>query len=324
MLLKIRPEHLRPGMFVVLPAKWLEHSFLKSRFLIKSQEQVDKIRKSGFEEVLIDTEKGISPADRKKAGGGQDEKAALAKFDPGILKEAVFGRDMEPEQKARIVYLSSLEIMVELLENPVTENIIAAKKGFFHVVEGVFSDNMSSYLIKLLRHDYSTYSHSVNVGTLSLLLSKSLLGEKNSHNIHEVGAGFFLHDLGKARIAPEIINKAGMLTQNEWRVMKTHPEEGYRLLSETGQLSEESGIIVMQHHEKENGTGYPLGLKGDQVSIYARICRMDVFDALTSQRPYRKQLTAYGALSVMKETMGFSGELFNRFVLLFEEKKRCA
>lgn len=323
MHLKIRPEHLRPGMFVVLPAKWFEHPFLKSSFLIKSREQVEKIRKSGFEEVMIDTEKGIAPVP-ERASRVCEEQAAYSKIDVTVLSDAV-SSDMKTEKKAKIVYLSSLQIMNDLLRDPRAENIAAAREGFFHVAEGVFSDDMASHLIQLMKHDFSTYTHSVNVGTLSLLLLKSLAGTGNGHNIHEIGAGFFLHDLGKVRIDAEIINKTGMLTQREWQIMKTHPEEGFKLLSETGQLSEESRVIVMQHHEKENGTGYPLGLKEDEVSIYARICRLaDVYDALTAQRPYRKPLSSFGALSVMKETMSFSGDLFNKFIFLFGKQKHAA
>lgn len=315
-------------MFVILSSKWTAHPFLKNSFIIKSYEQIDKIREYGIEEVLIDTRKGISMPQPEEAHLGVREDAQdyskgpiceTVNIVPEQLKEAVSDRHMEPEKKAKILYWSSLEIMSKLLADPKAENISQAKSGIFQVVDSVFSEDMALHLIKLMKHDFSTYTHSVNVGMLSLLLSKILFKDGAEHDMHELGAGFFLHDIGKARTPQEIINKAGMLTEQEWEIMKNHPAEGFGLLSETGHLSEESRIITMQHHEKENGTGYPLGLKGDEIFLYARICRIaDVFDALTSIRPYHKKRSTYSALQIMKSDVGFEKGLFDKFVRLFE------
>ncbi len=330
MLLKLKPEHLRPGMYVILPSTWLNHPFFKSSFLLKSRQQIEKIMQSGFEEVLIDTRKGIAPQLPEKDharhmgenGQGEDDigPAEPESIVPEILKEAV-ASDMETGKKARILYWSSLEIMGKLFADPKAEKIAQAREGIFNVVDAVFSEDMTTHLIKLLRHDFCTYTHSVNVGMLSLLLSKSLFRGSAVHNYDELGAGFFLHDLGKARIPSDIINKPGLLTGEEWEIMKTHPGEGHKLLHETGHLKEESRVIVMQHHEKENGSGYPMGLTGDEIFLYARICRLaDVFDALTSTRPYHEKRSAFEALNLMKNSMCFQDDLFNKFVRLFEEK----
>ena len=105
--------------------------------------------------------------------------------------------------------------------------------------------------------------------------------------MHELGAGFFLHDLGKVKIDTAIINKPGKLTAEEMRQMRRHPNLGFTILSKTKQLSEECKLIVLQHHERNDGTGYPNGLRGDAIHIYCRLCSLaDVYDALTSVRPY--------------------------------------
>ncbi len=313
-------------MFIILPSKWTGHPFLKNSFLIRTQDQINKIRKYGFEEVLIDTDKGVGPRfpdqEQTTEEVREESKEYLcgpADIVPEILKEAVSDSGMEPETKARIIYLSSLEIMTRLLEDPGAENISQAKTGIVQVADSIFSGDMTKYLIKVLQHDFNTYTHSVNVGMLSLLLTKSFFKDFSGNDLYELGAGFFLHDLGKARIPQEIINKAGLLTKQEWEVMKTHPEEGHELLAQAGQLSEESRVIVMQHHEKDDGSGYPFGIKGDQIFTYARICRLaDVFDALTSWRPYHKKLSTFEALQLMKMDMGFEVGLFEKFVRLFE------
>jgi HD-GYP domain-containing protein (c-di-GMP phosphodiesterase class II) len=134
-----------------------------------------------------------------------------------------------------------------------------------------------------------------------------------------MGAGYFLHDIGKVRLDPAIINKQGKLTDEEMRKMRTHPYEGYRILSEADQLTEECKIIVMQHHEREDGNGYPLGLKGDGIHPYGRVCSIaDVYDALTAVRSYKSRQTPFEALDIMKKQMisHFHRELFEEFVFL--------
>ncbi|UCD37577.1 MAG: HD domain-containing protein, partial [Fidelibacterota bacterium] len=141
------------------------------------------------------------------------------------------------------------------------------------------------------------------------------------HNMQELGAGFFLHDLGKCDVPLELINKAGRLSDEEWQLMRNHPREGNRLLSSANQLTKECGLIVMQHHEREDGTGYPFGLKKNDIHLYARICSIaDVYDALTSTRAYKKKLPTFEALKVMREEMlqHFNKELFAQFVMIFK------
>jgi len=103
--------------------------------------------------------------------------------------------------------------------------------------------------------------------------------------------------------------------------MRRHPHLGFKLLQDTRQLTDESKIIVLQHHERIDGTGYPKGLRGNEIHIYARICAIaDVCDALTSDRPYRKKMAPFVALKLMREEMmhHFQKDLFEQFVLLFK------
>jgi HD-GYP domain-containing protein (c-di-GMP phosphodiesterase class II) len=102
--------------------------------------------------------------------------------------------------------------------------------------------------------------------------------------------------------------------------MRTHPYKGYEILDEAGFLTKEAELIVLQHHERSDGTGYPQGLKGREIHEYGRICSLaDVFDALTSRRSYHRERSPFDALELMREKMlgHFERELFERFVLLF-------
>ena len=169
-------------------------------------------------------------------------------------------------------------------------------------------------------YDYYTYTHSVNVGVFTIMLAKELFRKSAAHDMHELGASFFLHDIGQVRVDPAITKKPGKLAEQEMIQMRSHALEGYDILSAGKQLSEECKIIVMQHHEREDGSGYPKGLKGSEIHTYGRICCIaDVFDALTADRSYKQRLNTFFALKLMKKKMlnHFQREMFEKFVLLF-------
>ncbi len=328
---KIKTSELKIGMYVILPASWFSHPFLKNKFNIKSQDEIKKITESGFTEVLIDVSKEVPPEEKAAPSQPQQPKEEdrretpprkwePERLIPPILREAIRDKKLPPEKKAEVIYKSSLTIMEGVLEEPTAENIQEVKAGISEVVDLIISDDdTSKHLLSITSHDYYTYTHSVRVGVFSVMLAKALYKDSYMHDMHELGAGFFLHDIGKTRINPDIINKPGKLTDEEWKEMRTHPFQGYRILSDTNQLTKESRIIVLQHHEWNNGRGYPNGLKGNEIHEYARICSIaDVYDALTSDRPYKKKKSPFDALSIMKEEMDthFGQELFEKFIVL--------
>jgi len=160
------------------------------------------------------------------------------------------------------------------------------------------------------------------VGVLGVALAKALFRNSSDHDLQALGTGFFLHDLGKVKVPSEIINKPAALTEEEMKLMRRHPADGYKILVETHQLTEEARVIVLQHHERSDGTGYPRGLRKNEIHLYARLCTLaDVYDALTSERPYKKKLAAFEALKLMRAEMlhHFQAELFEKFVLMFRK-----
>jgi HD-GYP domain-containing protein (c-di-GMP phosphodiesterase class II) len=187
----------------------------------------------------------------------------------------------------------------------------------------IADDATSKELLKITSYDYYTYTHSVNVGVFSVLLAKHLFKGSDAHNMHELGAGFFLHDIGKVRIDPAIINKPGKVTDEEMEKIRTHPYQGFKILSETNQLTKECKVIVMQHHERADGSGYPRQLKEEDIHAYGRICCIaDVYDALTAERSYKQKLNTFDALKLMKEKLlnHFQQDMFEKFVLLFTDR----
>ena len=213
------------------------------------------------------------------------------------MLEVIHDRKLDPEKKATLVREHSFTMMQRLLEQPTAENLKEVKKGTSEIVDLILRDNETTfYLINITDHDYYTYTHSVNVGFLAVALAKALFRHSDDHDLHALGAGFFLHDLGKVQIDLDIINKPGKLTEEEMKTMKRHPAIGYFLLQEAKGMTKELKLIVLQHHEKMNGTGYPSGLRDDDIHIYGQICATaDIFDALTSRRPYKDKIAPFTA-----------------------------
>lgn len=316
-------------MYVQLAGSWIDHSFLRNAFLIKKPAQIQKLMKNGVKQVIVHPLKGTFNFDDipKKPKYVPPPPPAEPVYEnplmPDNFSSMLNDATLPPEKKAGFIYEASLEVMDTLLKSPTVENITQFKEGVSEMVDLILVDNeTSSQLLKITSHDYYTFTHSVNVGVLSVLLSKAIYGTSSPHDMAELGAAFFLHDLGKIHVPDRLISKPGALTDRERLIMQEHPASGFKILSDTNQLSPECKIIVMQHHERADGSGYPQGLIGDNIHVYGRICSIvDVFDALTSKRPYKEPLTAFEALSLMKSKMGhhFSSEIFVEFVQLFRQ-----
>ena len=321
----INTGDLKLGMYVILTVPWYQHPFVKNEFLIRTKDQIQKIHESGIAEVILDTKRSSFNGDHEKPPALTEEssptKPPMSRtVVPDGLREAIRDVKLPPAEKAKAVRAHSITMISNLLENPTAENIRDVKKGVAEVVDLILTDDETSlYLLDITSHDFYTYTHSVNVGFLAVSLSKALFKKSTAHNMHELGAGFFLHDLGKVEVDASIINKPGKLTEEEMGRMRQHPHMGYKLLYETNELTHECKKIVLQHHERYDGKGYPNGLQGDDIHLYGRICSIaDVFDALTSERSYRQKLDPFAALKLMKEEMihHFHRDLFEQFVLL--------
>jgi len=322
----IQTDELKVGMYVILPGSWFSHSFLRNEFLITSEDQIVKIIDGKVRHVTVDFAKSSIPKQQTKgtlSSWPDTQPPAGGRIIPDLLGTVIHDKTLPPQKKAQVVKQYSAIMMKNLLESPTAGSIREAKKGISEIVDMIIADDdTAQYMLSITSHDYYTYTHSVNVGVLAVSLSKALFEKSRDHDLHELGAGFFLHDLGKVRVDINIIQKQGKLTDEEMNQMKRHPDVGYKILHETGQLTDECGKIVLQHHERVDGMGYPQALRGKEIHIYGRICSIaDVFDALTTERPYRKKLEPFQALTLMKNEMmhHFQRDIFEHFVMLFKQ-----
>ncbi len=325
-LQSITLAELKIGMYAVLPLSWHQHPFLKNHFLIESDAEINKIREMGLKSIQIDLSKSrlveTPSAGEPRAASEPGQQKHEQKVVTEELISTIHDMSLPPQKKSGLVRQHSITMMKSLLENPDTQNMKEAQKGISEVVSMILTDDDTlHYLLDITSHDFYTYTHSVGVGVLGIALAKSLFKDSASHDLRALGVGFFLHDVGKVGIDPSIITKPGKLTFDEMQEMKRHPSLGFKLLHETKQLTEESKTIVLQHHERVDGSGYPKGLRGGEIHVYGRICSIaDVYDALTSDRPYRRKMPPFAALKIMQDEMinHFQKDLFQAFVLMFK------
>lgn len=173
----------------------------------------------------------------------------------------------------------------------------------FPIVDGfigsVFrNEAAASMLFHLKEFDNYTFTHSINVGVLAIILGKYLEFDKKT--LRMLGMAGLFHDVGKARIPEDILNKPARLSPRETRLIKTHPIEGFKIVD--AQAGLDQGVVrgVIEHHERYDGTGYPRGLSGGAIGLFGRILSIvDVYDALTSKRVYKSAMPAFNALGMM-------------------------
>ena len=272
---------------------WMEHPFWRSGFIVTDPKDIEKIRKSSIEEVWIDNDKGADISASEKA---LSEFESEHQVDAELRAEAARNRQLgrvpvsaELDRAAKICTQSERAVMSMFQEARMGKAVDAS--GAQRLVQEI-TDSVTrnpGALISLARlktaDDY-TYMHSVAVSALMIALARQLgLSEEETRL---AGLAGLVHDLGKAMMPSEVLNKPGKLTDEEFAIIKGHPEEGYKLLLEGNGANEAMLDVCLHHHEKVNGTGYPKGLKGPEISLFAKMGAVcDVYDAITSNRPYK-------------------------------------
>ena len=178
------------------------------------------------------------------------------------------------------------------------------------------------YLIKLSSHDHYTYQHSVGVSLHAIALGKRLR-VAGDQELADLGVAGLLHDIGKTKVSPAIINKPGPLDQKEWEEMRNHALWGYQLLKNNRDVSQRAKLAVLHHHEENGGGGYPHGLTENQISLFAKIISIaDIFNALTTDRTYSKAKTPFEAFKLIQTALmqKVDKQLFTELVFIYGGK----
>jgi HD-GYP domain-containing protein (c-di-GMP phosphodiesterase class II) len=315
-LKKIAVNQLTVGMFVQgFDEGWLKHPFWRNRFLIKDESRLREIQESGVQQCWIDVSKGQDLPAQMPPEFAADELAS-SKQPPEPKRDRAFLAD-ELEEAARL-RARSADAMRRLFTEVRLGNAIRPGECVSLVDDVVESINRHPdallSLLRLKNADEYTYLHSVAVCALMVTLGRQL--GFNDGQCHDAGMAGMLHDLGKAAMPQDVLNKPGKLTPEEFEVIKQHPVRGYEMLLAGADVSEGVLDVCRHHHERLDGTGYPDRLTEEQISLLARMGAVcDVYDAVTSDRPYKAGWDPAQALSQMATWKGhFDPMVFQSFV----------
>ncbi|PPU77106.1 HD-GYP domain-containing protein [Xanthomonas cucurbitae] len=324
MLRTIDSDQLRPGMYVYkLLGAWVHHPFWKTSFLVDS-EDVDRIHSSRIEQLVIDTARGLDVESGAQPVQEPVEQAPAAMPEPPSTRTArtngvtaQVGIEAEVVRARRIV--EDGRDTVEAMFRDVRLGRTVDTEAAMPLVEAINASVLRhpQALISVARlktaDDY-TYLHSMAVAGLMSGLGRQLgLPEAQ---VVEAAMGGLLHDMGKAVTPLDILNKPGRLTSEEMEVMRQHPLDGHRLLLAGGVQNAVVLEIALHHHEKMDGSGYPNGLVGEGISLMSRMGAVcDVYDAISSDRPYKRGWDPAESLKQMASWKGhFDPVIFQAFV----------
>ena len=287
-----------------VPGSWLSHPFWRASFKLADDKQLAQLR-AAVSHVVIDTRKGLDVQQEQAqttylddvevnvSDGGEDG-GALAQAD--LLPSAGTAAPPQPVSfQDEVVRASRIVAQSRTAMKSMFQDVRMGKAIDAEHCLPLVSDIADSVqrnpgaivsLARLKTSDDYTFMHSVAVCALMVTLAHQLgLSEADTR---EAGLAGLVHDLGKALMPPDVLNKPGALTPEEFAIMKSHPEAGHRMLVEGRGVGPVPMDVCLHHHEKVNGKGYPHGLKGDEISLFAKMGAVcDVYDAITSNRPYK-------------------------------------
>jgi len=289
---KINAKDLQVGMHLhELCGSWMEHPFWRSQFTLSDPEDIKRILDSGISEVWIDVSKGLDVPESPKEST-QSVTDLLMEAEIAQHGQAPKPTSMSDElMRAAMICKNGKKAIVSMFREVRMGKAISAEAAS-ELVEEITQSVLRNpgaliSLARLKTADDYTYMHSVAVCALMVSLAKQLgLDEQATR---EAGMAGLMHDVGKALMPMDVLNKPGKLTDDEFRIIKNHTVEGHRLLSAGQSVSDIVLDVCLHHHEKIDGSGYPNKLAGDQISLYAKMGAVcDVYDAITSNRPYKK------------------------------------
>jgi putative nucleotidyltransferase with HDIG domain len=310
MIKKIKVDELRPGMYVHdFNCSWMQHPFLGQSSKIKDKKSVKKVIDSGIRDLYIDTDRGLdvedAPTEKEVHQEIQTDLDKIAETETNtrdtadIQKELVKAKEIKQEAKKTVKTLMEDMRLGKPIELEKADHVVG------EMVDSIFrNENALMSLGRIKKTDEYTFYHSVSVSVLMIAFAKHLGLDVDV--IKKIGTGGLLHDVGKMKVPLEILNKPGRLTDDEFAQMKKHAELSREILEKNPDIDEISIHIAAQHHERYDGSGYPDGLKGDEIHIYGQMAAIvDVYDAISSDRCYHKGMLPSEALRKLYEWSEF-------------------
>jgi len=317
---RISIQQLRPGMYIHdLNCGWLDHPFVTNRFLVDDLATAKRIAGLGIKELYIDIDKGAdvgTAPTRDEVRSELQQKMERVSREPQeppritVREERAYAEKVEREASKLITNMMADVRLGKQIEVERVSHVVD------NMVSSIFRNSHALMSLGRIRQmDQYTFEHSVGVSVLLIAFAKELGLERSI--IQEIGVGALLHDIGKTLTPPEILNKPGKLTDEEFAIMRRHVVDSHEILQKTTGISDISILTAAQHHERYDGTGYPNKLKGDEISQYGQMSAIvDVYDAISADRCYHKGMEPTAALRKMLEwsSFHFNQPLVHQFI----------
>lgn len=327
MLKKVDSSQLRVGMYIHdLDCSWIEHPFVRNRFMLTTEDEIRKIRTANIRNVVIDCAKGLdvdAPTLAEAQARTESELQDLVATAPQPTAPLRPARTTMAEelQRAAEIRRQAVGLVREVMQDARLGKAIEVER-VTPVVESITASILRNPgallgLLRIKNKDDYTFLHSVSVCTLLVAFCRSR--NMSEEVTYQAGLGGLLHDTGRALVPDHILNKPGRLTDEEFEVIRRHPVDGHAILLKTPGIGPIPLDITLHHHERRDGSGYPDKQAGDDISELAQMAAIvDVYDAITADRVYHKGLPAAEALRKIYEWSKFH---FNP--VLSQEFVRC-
>ena len=320
MIKKIKTDDVRLGMYIQeIRGNWLEHPFWRKSFKLDNQKDFDKLLNCNLDEIWIDTDKGLDVAVNENA---TEPSSTLNSASDKVITETPRPAKKTSAPVSMEEELSSAKKIHSRAKEVVTTMFSDVRMGKALEIEEVTSlvdeinqslernTNALLSLIRLKNADEYTYLHSVAVCMLMVALGRQL--NLNGDQLKQVGVAGLLHDIGKMAIPNEMLNKPDKLTDEEFNIVRQHPQRGWEILKSCYQVDEVALDVCLHHHERVDGRGYPEKLSGDALTLFARMGAVcDVYDAISSDRCYKK---AWGPAESIRKMVSWKDGHFDEVI----------
>ncbi|MDB5555880.1 MAG: phosphohydrolase [Rhizobium sp.] len=305
MLKRIQKHQVRAGMFIEdLEGEWTENPMSRRRFTISDTADIEHLKNTCIAAVIINTAKGLD------VDSGVDTLASRDRTGTTAVSAASDAN----ERRAAVL---NVKESVQALKGFFADAAFSAR-NIAPVADQIAETMQKNPLVllnitRLKSKDETTFVHSIAVSALMVQLARYV--KLDAKMVQLMGMAGLLHDVGKTKIPDDVLNKQGKLAEEELALIRDHPALGHEILSRQADMPKIVLDICRHHHERLDGKGYPDGLPASEISLYVRICTIcDVYDAVTSIRPYKKPWSHMDAVNWMMAQQGaFDRELLHEF-----------
>ena len=318
--IKLGVNKLVPGLYVDLELSWAQHPFLFRRFRIKSVDEIAVIKDLGLSEVTVFPDKSKAevpePGEKREVVKAQNKDELWESKKQRIENAAKYRHSRHKTSKRYMEQIKRVKNLTNKLKSAPANAMRDAWQVIDEMAEAFDGDgHVMINLVNLADERFTVHHHSLNVSVLTLSLAKAM--NIRSIELRQLGVGAILHDIGKVTLPTKVLMKQTPLNSSEQKLLDTHPALGGRLVQNAKDIPEEVQQIIEQHHEFLDGSGFPHGFQGEQISKLARIVAItNAYDNLCNPNDPKAALTPKAAMAVLyaKYKNKLDTEIVQRFI----------